>query len=141
MASKIDIDGWTFGLPKNAIGASVYRNGRSLGFFPALGKAFAARDQRIIYPKQFRDFPPASLDETVLMEKFDLGAELLQIAVQEQMKRDEALVRRMLAHWVSDVGEPVLVMDHNHTIIGLGPEEPVGCMFPRVFVRARDHRL
>jgi hypothetical protein len=57
-------------------------------------------------------------------------------AVRQKMRQDEELVRRMLAHWVSEVDEPpCLLLDRSGDIIGLGPDDPADEM-ARVFVPA-----
>lgn len=64
--------------------------------------------------------------------------EYLQIHWAEQ----DSLVRRMMAHWVSEVDEPVVIYDHHLILLGLGPGfpwDPVGA-HTRIFIRAMDHQ-
>lgn len=58
-------------------------------------------------------------------------------AVEGYLAWEERLVRRMLPHWVSDVGQPVLVYNRCGRLIGLGPDVPVG-EFQPVYLRTDD---
>lgn len=60
-------------------------------------------------------------------------------AIKIKLSADEELVGRMLSHWVSDVDLPVVIIDPDWNIVGLGPGDRVGDMV-RVFVRAEDFR-
>ena len=52
-------------------------------------------------------------------------------------EQDEALVRRMLNRWPVETETPVLVVDHDGNIVGLGPDAPIGSV-QSVFVYAKD---
>jgi hypothetical protein len=52
-------------------------------------------------------------------------------------EQDEALVRRMLNRWPVETETPVLVVDHDGNIVGLGPDTPIGSV-QSVFVYAKD---
>lgn len=51
--------------------------------------------------------------------------------------QDEALLRRMLNRWPVETEAPVLVVDHDGNIVGLGPDTPIGSA-QSVFVYAKD---
>lgn len=82
--------------------------------------------------------PPAEAIEAVSSIS-PAGQEIIAEMVHAKARREERLVRRMLTHWVSEVGEPVLVYDRHGELRGLGPDQPVGARV-RIFVRADDFR-
>ena len=52
-------------------------------------------------------------------------------------EQDEALLRRMLNRWPVETETPVLVVDPDGNIVGLGPDTPIGSA-QSVFVYAKD---
>ena len=52
-------------------------------------------------------------------------------------EQHEALVRRMLNRWPVETETPVLVVDHDGNLVGLGPDTPIGSA-QSVFVYAKD---
>lgn len=61
----------------------------------------------------------------------------MRTAIASYLAWEEGIVLRMLPHWVSEVGEPVLVYNRCGRLIGLGPHVPLGTFQP-VYLRVLD---
>jgi hypothetical protein len=67
----------------------------------------------------------------------DMVIRSVRALMPHMTEQEETLVRRMLNRWPVETETPVLVVDHDGNLVGLGPDTPIGSA-QSVFVYAKD---
>lgn len=107
--------------------------------------------ETVLLPHTLRRYRECLIEPLVPLPAFDVEATEMELRARNVVLRDwgwrmeftekwvrqqEAVVRQMLGHWISDVAEPVLYYSKDGRMLGLGADCELG-MKPQIMIDAR----